>query len=86
MRASAEAIINKMHPSLLTLFLLSAPFVQARRTRIARQDGPIDPGIAADCTYFDTARDASWTCAFFEQDWGITHDNFIEWVSRALNP
>ncbi|KAF7544085.1 hypothetical protein G7Z17_g10232 [Cylindrodendrum hubeiense] len=59
--------------SLLAQSLLAAGATASRGRWFRRQDGPTDPGIPSDCTWWDTAVDNSKDCAFFESDWGITH-------------
>lgn len=55
-----------------------------RRTRNRRQDGPVDDGTAADCSYYDTAVDRSYDCAYFEDNWFLTHEEFVDYVSNFL--
>ena len=49
-----------------------------------RQDGPVDPGTAADCTWYDTARDKTYTCQWFEVNWGLSHQDFVSYVRLSL--
>jgi hypothetical protein len=49
-----------------------------------RQDGPVAPDTASDCTYFDTALDSSMTCAYIEDYWGISHEQFLDYVRNKL--
>jgi hypothetical protein len=65
---------NLLLSSLLLGAALSSPGVSRR------QDGPVDPGTAADCTYYDTALDSSYTCAWFEFNWGLSHEDFVSYV------
>lgn len=51
-----------------------------------RQDGPVDPSTAKDCTYFDTAIDKTYTCQYFEQTWGLSAADFLDWVCLELLP
>jgi hypothetical protein len=46
-----------------------------------RQDGPVAPDTASDCTYHDTARAGFNTCAAFQSDWGLTFEQFFDYVS-----
>src|SRR5690348_7211487 len=48
---------------------------------IRRQDGPVAPDTDAECSYYDTAYSASDDCTHFEDYWGISHANFVAWVS-----
>ncbi|RHZ63585.1 LysM peptidoglycan-binding domain-containing protein [Aspergillus thermomutatus] len=57
--------------------LLVAALASPRLTR--RQDGPVDPGTAADCTWYDTALDKTYTCEWFERNWGLTHEQFVSY-------
>ncbi|CAD6446761.1 ebb40fb2-5fe2-4202-a0f0-7e45d98b00a8 [Sclerotinia trifoliorum] len=63
------------------LLLIKATFAitNPKLNKHPRQDGPVDPGTATDCTYYDTAYDSSYTCAYFEESWGLTHADFIDW-------
>ncbi|KAF2466140.1 uncharacterized protein BDR25DRAFT_377868 [Lindgomyces ingoldianus] len=66
----------------ISFFVASLLFVApaaSLRTKVERQDGPVDPGTAPDCTYFDTALDISYTCNFFEKSWSISHTDFVDW-------
>ncbi|RYO96244.1 hypothetical protein DL763_003318 [Monosporascus cannonballus] len=45
----------------------------------SRQDGPIDPGTAPDCTYYDTAYDESMDCQYFEDSWSLSHADFVNY-------
>ncbi|KAK0650030.1 hypothetical protein B0T16DRAFT_457385 [Cercophora newfieldiana] len=45
-----------------------------------RQDGPVDPSTAKDCTYWATAVDKTFTCEYIEGLANLSHDDF---VSRA---
>ncbi|ETS75314.1 hypothetical protein PFICI_12258 [Pestalotiopsis fici W106-1] len=50
-----------------------------------RQDGPVAPGTATDCTWYDTAYDSSFTCGFFEKSWGLTHAEFVDYNPSVKN-
>ncbi|KAF2012853.1 carbohydrate-binding module family 50 protein [Aaosphaeria arxii CBS 175.79] len=50
-----------------------------KRSNSRRQEGPVDPDTAKDCTYYDTALDSSFTCKFFEDNWIISHEDFVDW-------
>ncbi|KAH6871828.1 hypothetical protein B0T10DRAFT_533428 [Thelonectria olida] len=67
-----------MHFSLLH-GLLAVGVTASRGSRLRRQNGPTDPGIPSDCTWWDTAVDKSFDCDFFESDWGLTHRQFVEY-------
>jgi hypothetical protein len=45
-----------------------------------RQDGPVDPSTASDCTWYDTVTDKSEDCDYFAEEWGITRDDFVSYV------
>lgn len=49
-----------------------------------RQDGPVDPGIPSDCTYYDTAVNKLYDCTYFEENWGISHAQFVLYVRSIL--
>jgi len=48
-----------------------------------RQDGPVDPRTASDCTYFETALDKSYDCKYYQNRWGLSAADFLDWVSLA---
>ncbi|KAF3389261.1 LysM domain-containing protein [Penicillium rolfsii] len=50
-----------------------------------RQDGPVDPGTASDCTWYDTARDSTYTCEWFELNWGLSHEDFVSYNPSVLD-
>lgn len=64
--------------SLLAVSVTAVPNA-GRSTK--RQSGPVDPGTASDCTYFETALDSTYTCAYYEDSWGLSHADFVDWVS-----
>ncbi|RSL59367.1 hypothetical protein CEP54_007320 [Fusarium duplospermum] len=67
--------------SLFTQGLLAAG-VTASKPRgrwFRRQDGPTDPGIPSDCTYWETAFDEDYDCAYFMDSWGLEREQFIEY-------
>ena len=45
-----------------------------------RQDGLVAPGTALDCTYYDTALNGYNTCEAFQDSWGLTFDQFFDYV------
>jgi hypothetical protein len=49
-----------------------------------RQDGPTAPDTASDCLYWDTMFDSSMECKYFEDGWGITHEQFLDYVSNFI--
>lgn len=64
---------------ILTIPLLAtATLGRPQLTR--RQDGPVDPSTASDCTWYDTAVDKSYDCEYFADQWGITRDDFVSYV------
>ncbi|KAF3031360.1 hypothetical protein E8E11_000246 [Didymella keratinophila] len=77
--------------SFLTIGALSLVFGTVHGTSLAdsprspetslnkRQDGPVAPDTASDCTYFDTVLDSSMTCAYIEDYWGISHEQFLDY-------
>lgn len=77
--------------STLVLLAAAATSVAAARTsrrhpaHIRRQTGPVAPGTAADCTYYDTAVDSSYICDFFQSDWGLSAADFLDYVSLLVN-
>ena len=48
---------------------------------VQAQSGPVDPSTTKYCTFYADATDASQTCAKIEDDWGISHAQFVRWVS-----
>ncbi|KAK3315448.1 hypothetical protein B0H66DRAFT_536321 [Apodospora peruviana] len=53
---------------------------------VKRQDGPVDPTTAKDCTYFDTALDKTYTCKYFETTWSVSHADFLDWDTLLTTP
>jgi hypothetical protein len=45
-----------------------------------RQDGPVAPDTASDCTYYDTAVTGYDTCETFLDSWGLTFEQFFDYV------
>jgi hypothetical protein len=45
-----------------------------------RQDGPVAPGTASDCTYYDTALSGYDTCEAFQDSWALTFEQFFDYV------
>lgn len=43
----------------------------------------VEPGTNPDCTFFDTAYSESDDCAYFEDFWGISHEDFVAWVNSC---
>jgi hypothetical protein len=70
----------------MLLHILAVPLLASvvlghpRVTRL--QDGPVDPSTASDCTYYDTSNDSSQDCDYFVELWGITHNDFVSYVSQ----
>jgi hypothetical protein len=50
---------------------------------IKRQSGPVDPSTDPDCSYYDTSFSETDDCAYFEANWGISHSDFVAWVSQS---
>ncbi|GIK02896.1 hypothetical protein Aspvir_006959 [Aspergillus viridinutans] len=76
--ASFQEIPNMILKNLLSSSLvLGAALASPHLSR--RQDGPVDPGTAADCTYYDTALDSSYTCKWFEFNWGLSHEDLVSY-------
>jgi hypothetical protein len=48
-----------------------------------RQDGPTVPDTASDCWFWDTMLDKSMHCKYFEDVWGLTHEQFLDYASNA---
>ncbi|PKY05239.1 hypothetical protein P168DRAFT_326936 [Aspergillus campestris IBT 28561] len=68
-----------LHCSLLVGATLADPRLHRR------QDGPVDPGTAADCTWYDTALDPAYTCERFELYWGLSHGDFVSYNPSVLD-
>jgi hypothetical protein len=66
-------------PFFIFSLLAAAGFVTARHGSRNR-DGPLDPGIASDCTWFDIAYVESYTCDYFVEYWELTLADFLDWV------
>jgi hypothetical protein len=65
----------------LTFSLLLALSTSAAARVIKRQSGPVEPDTDKDCTYYDDALDSSYDCQYFEDWWGMAHEDFVAWVS-----
>ncbi|EFQ99447.1 LysM domain-containing protein [Nannizzia gypsea CBS 118893] len=52
---------------------------------VPRQSGPVDPGTAPDCRFYDEALNVIHDCAYFEQKWGVSHANFVYWNPSVKN-
>lgn len=65
--------------SIIIQGLLASSAAAAATGKARRQDGPVDPGTAADCTYWETALDSSYTCAYYQDSWGISAADFLDW-------
>ena len=66
-----------------SLLLVATASASAKSLRF-RQDGPVDPGIPSDCTYFDTATAANNNCKYFEDTWALSHADFVSYVSKPI--
>lgn len=51
-----------------------------------RQTGPVSPGIAPDCTYWDTAREGLNICPDFQSSCVLTFVKFLEYVRLVYDP
>lgn len=58
--------------------------IRGSRSIHKRQTGPVSPGTASDCTYWDTALEGFDTCADFQSSWGLTFKKFLDYVSHVL--
>ncbi|KKY32901.1 hypothetical protein UCDDA912_g07129 [Diaporthe ampelina] len=66
-----------MH-SIIIQWLLAGAVAAVATGKARRQDGPIDPGTAADCTYWETALDTSYTCVYYQDIWGISAAELLD--------
>ena len=57
-RRQALSNTTTMH-SIIIQWLLAGAVAAVATGKARRQDGPIDPGTAADCTYWETARNSN---------------------------
>ena len=65
--------------------VLGAEDVRDHWSRVSkRQDGPTAPDSAPDCTFWDTMLDSSMDCKYFEDGWGMTHEQFLDYVSNLV--
>jgi hypothetical protein len=65
--------------------VLSAEHVNDHWSQIGkRQDGPTAPDTASDCSFWDTMYDSSMDCKYFEDGWGLTHEQFLDYVSHLI--
>ncbi|KZL80954.1 hypothetical protein CI238_10906 [Colletotrichum incanum] len=68
-------------PAILVSGALAGP---AWRVKVRRQDGPVDPNTAVDCTwYYDTAYDSSFDCQYFVDSWDLQRAGFIDYNPSA---
>ena len=51
-----------------------------RNTQGTTPDGPTDPGIPSDCTYFETINRPLHDCQRWISDWDLTVEEFVEYV------
>jgi hypothetical protein len=49
-----------------------------------RQDAPIAPGTASDCSWFEIAIDSSVDCQYLEESYELTHEQFLDYVSITI--
>jgi len=49
-------------------------------TAATSPQGPTDPGVAADCTWYGTILKPLDNCEEFATDWGMTLEQFLEYV------
>ncbi|KAF5000825.1 hypothetical protein FGRMN_1433 [Fusarium graminum] len=69
-----------MHLShLLAQGLFAITVGAARNRKVRRQNGPTDPGIPSDCTYWEASENVSQDCAYIEDLWELDHDTFVEY-------
>ncbi|KAK4182040.1 hypothetical protein QBC35DRAFT_457704, partial [Podospora australis] len=71
-------LISILAHGLLASTATAAATIRHRQTDDNRE-GPVEPDTAADCTWFDTAHDASYTCEYFATWWGISVADFISY-------
>ncbi|KAK1525923.1 uncharacterized protein CCOS01_08341 [Colletotrichum costaricense] len=74
-----------MRSTLVSFAIASLATAAAARTsrrhpaHVRRQTGPVAPGTASDCTYYDTAVDRSYNCDFFQIEWGLSAPDFLDY-------
>jgi hypothetical protein len=68
---------------LTSIFVLGfTAFVSAGVAK--RQSGPVDAGTDKDCSWYDQAYSSSDDCQHFEDYWGLSHEDFVAWVSLEI--
>ncbi|RBR26166.1 uncharacterized protein FIESC28_01057 [Fusarium coffeatum] len=65
------------HVFVEALLAVTAAAVRGRRFR--RQNGPTDPGIPSDCTFWETSENKDQDCAYLEDLWELDHETFVEY-------
>ena len=76
---SKALLCNILYGSLAATSVVAARLGEPGLLR--RQSDPVDPSTAKDCTYFLKAQDATYDCNYFESQAGITHEQFVKYVS-----
>jgi hypothetical protein len=65
--------------------VLGAEHVRDHCLRVSkRQDGPTAPDNAPDCTFWNAMLDFSMDCKYFEEGWGMTHEQFLDYMSNLV--
>ncbi|KAI1056071.1 hypothetical protein LB507_001494 [Fusarium sp. FIESC RH6] len=64
--------------------LLAVGATAARGRRIRRQTGILDPGIPSDCSYWDLVARKSQDCDYFEELYGLEHEQFVEYENPSV--
>lgn len=67
--------------SVVTVLALAGAHVSSATRGTKRQTGPVDSSTNPYCTYYDTVFSKNDNCAYFEDFWSISHDDFVLWVS-----
>lgn len=85
-RRELELVHEKCGKSNSTTIPTNAPTETAtqRNTEGPTPDGPIDPGVPSDCTFFQTINQPYNYCEKWPSAWGLTVEEFVEYVSKQI--
>lgn len=69
----------------LVAWALAYAIVPSAARGTKRQSGPVEPDTNPDCTFFDTSYSEFDDCAYFEDFWGVSHSDFVAWVTTPCS-
>ena len=85
-RRELELVHEKCGKSNSTTTPTNAPTETAtqRNTQGPTPDGPTDTGVPSDCTFFQTINQPYSYCEKWPSAWGLTVEEFVEYVSKQI--